>query len=447
MVITLIRRLQFEFKTITSILIVSLLIPLVLQGFSTQAQNNELLIYEQKVSWIYINNATSIQRPLNAFRISYSPSTVDVVLSSPLSTQANVSISINMIVNFIGGERLHYLITSMAENSSHMLIKENVEGNMAIDVRNIIIQWHKYEVVIPGAYNFSIKSDFLKPLLNDIINNKSYNVGGVIENGNGVYTLVAEKNKLMSSISLIDVYLNKTSYTTHYLNGIQGCNVIDYLPMRTDIRFNINASKGIMDYHMYVNGLEISDPLNSYRAMLCLLPSLTLIQDIVERIELNLTASRIFAPRISDELLKSIIPAFSNTFAINVLSGYSKIFSSQNISSNTIFISLFNSTSTGYVVALGIYNINTSHNIDYYKKWMCNISNYMIRPYLGADFCGIIKNATVHAYIQSSIQPQPPSNFSNTFSWLLIAIITIVSIETAAVVYMALKVLRHGKHI
>jgi hypothetical protein len=181
--------------------------------------------------------------------------------------------------------------------------------------------------------------------------------------------------------------------------------------------------------------------------MLCLLPSLTLIQDIVERIELNLTASRIFAPRISDELLKSIIPAFSNTFAINVLSGYSKIFSSQNISTNTIFISLFNSTSTRYVVALGIYNINTSHNIDYYKKWMCNISNYMIRPYLGADFCGIIKNATVHAYIQSPIQPQPPENFSNTFSWLLIAIITIVSIETAAVVYMALKVLRHGKHI
>jgi heme/copper-type cytochrome/quinol oxidase subunit 2 len=69
----------------------------------------------------------------------------------------------------------------------------------------------------------------------------------------------------------------------------------------------------------------------------------------------------------------------------------------------------------------------------------------MVRPYLGKDLCSEIKKATIYTYTQSPAQPQQPNELSNTFTLLLVVIIVIVSVETALVVYMALKVLRYRR--
>lgn len=436
---TLIREPWFRLKK--TVLVYSLITLLALHTHILQAQSNELLVYEQRVLWVYVANASFSQRPLNAFRVSYSFSTIDAEFSIHSSTWTNATININVVVNFIGRERLRYMVTSIIEENFNTTMEESIEGNMAIDVKNIIIQWHKYEVVLPGEYNTSVKADFIN--LNKIINNRSFNIGNVIENGNGVRTLVTQSNKLTYVVSLIDVYLNKTGYMAYYLKNAQECDILDYLPMKTDIKFNANISKDVMRYHMYINGLEAEDPLNSYRAMLCLLPSLTLVQNIVKRVEANLTTVTSI-PRISDYVLESIVPWFLDTFAVNILSGYSET-SLQGAYSNAVFVSLFNTTDTSYVIELGIHNVNITYSTEYYKNWLCNISKYMVRPYLGKDLCSEIKKATIYTYTQSPAQPQQPNKLSNTFTLLLVVIIVIVSVETALVVYMALKVLRYRR--
>jgi hypothetical protein len=427
------------------ILIAIILTPTPLQSFSLQSQSNEIFINDQNILWLFISNATPIQKTIKSLKVMYSFGKVDSILSIYSNMQNNISFNVNIAINFIGRERLHYILTAVTYNPSSITIKESVEGTLVIDWKSIVIQWHKYEVTAPNLYTISSPMWVpLKPFLNELINNRLYNAGNVVKDGNGIYILTTQDGKLISTINLIDVYLNKSSYLNYYLREVKECDTIDYLPMKTDIRINVNTYKELMNYSIHVSGLTASDPLDSYRAIPCLLPSLVLVQNIAKRIEANVTKIPISIPRISDKILRNILPSFLNTFVSRILEGYSRVFLLQNKYTNIIFVSAFNSTDIGYAIMLSIYNMNLTYtnDVNVYKNWLCNISSYMVTPYIGGDFCKTLQEAIVHINVTGFSQSSASNKLNETLIQLLVVTIVMVSIETGIVIYIVLNVLK-----
>ena len=431
-----------ENKRITAIAIAILvLLSISVQIPYLKAQNNLLLVNNHSILWA-ITNASKIRSQFNVFVIAFSHNSLKAMFS--ISSQLGSSIpESNITINIIGSERIHYLFTSSITNT----IREYFEGNIVIDKKDIIVQWHKHEITMLGKFNETHTWILLRQQLMNLLNNNSINPGKVLTDANGIYVAEATQNKFRSIYYLLDIYVNKS----RYLGNVPNCDVIDALPMRTDISMGIKASKNGYTYAISIDGSVPNDILNGYKAMLCMLPLLTKLQDIIKYLEANVTQVSIHRLGIANVFLESVTPFFLNAIANTLVSGYVHIFSIPLIRGNVdiVIVSLYNYSSSR--IALAITNINSTKNIRY-AELMCNLSNYMINPFINQNICKEIGNAITivkHLNVSTQTFTQPMQNtlqgLQNTFLMLFMLIIGIVAVETGVVIYMVFKILKYKK--
>ncbi|MEM1607725.1 MAG: hypothetical protein QXG81_00405, partial [Ignisphaera sp.] len=307
-----------------------------------------------------------------------------------------VTSTVNFTINIVGGERIHYLYTSLIEINNSKKLIENVEGNIAIDKNTILVQWHKHEVVMSGKFNETRAWIPFKQPLVELLNNASINPGKVITDASGVYVAEATQDNFKSIYYLFDVYVNKSRYLSLYTNSIQSCAVLDSLPMRTDINMDIKMSRYMSKYGISVEGSMPSDIVNGYKATLCILPLLIKLQDLIQHIEADMTQMKIHSSASFNLFLTSFIPTFLRNIANNVINGYVNVISSPYLKghSNAIVVSLYNYSSSNMAMAMAIYSMNYTNNMNY-KELLCNLSNYIMTPFINQNICSEINKAVM----------------------------------------------------
>lgn len=427
------------FATAVLLLLFVMQIPYELKG-----QNNVLLVDEHDILWVYTNNSVP-QSPFKDFSIALSYSGIKATFSLETSSvNQSVTSTANLTINIVGGERIHYLYTSLIEIDNSKKLIENAEGNIAIDKNTILVQWHKHEVVMPGKFNETRAwIPFKQPLI-ELLNNASINPGKVITDASGVYVAEATQDKFKSIYYLFDVYVNKSEYLSLYTNSVQNCAVLDSLPMRTDINMGIMMSGSMSKYGISVEGPMPSDMVNGYKATLCILPLLIKLQDLIQHIEADMTQMKIHSSAPFSLFLTSFIPTFLRNIANNAINGYVNVISSPYLKghNNVIVVSLYNYSSSK--MAMAIYSMNSTSNMNY-KEFLCNLSNYIMTPFINQNICSEVNKAVVTIGHANTTTPVTQGIPINMFSELLALIIVIVAVETGIVVYMTIKIVKRKK--
>lgn len=412
--------------------------------YELKGQNNVLLVDEHDIQWVYTNNSVP-QSLYKDFSIALSYSGIKATFSMETSlVNQSVTSTVNFTINIVGGERIHYLYTSLIEINNSKKLIENVEGNIAIDKNTILVQWHKHEVVMSGKFNETRAWIPFKQPLVELLNNASINPGKVITDASGVYVAEATQDNFKSIYYLFDVYVNKSRYLSLYTNSIQSCAVLDSLPMRTDINMGIKMSRYMSKYGISVEGSMPSDIVNGYKATLCILLLLIKLQDLIQHIEADMTQMKIHSSASFNLFLTSFIPTFLRNIANNLINGYVNVVSSPYLKghSNAIVVSLYNYSSSN--MAMAIYSMNYTNNMNY-KELLCNLSNYIMTPFINQNICSEIDKAVVTIEHANTTTPATQGIPINMFLALLALIIVIVAVETGIVVYMTIKIVKHKK--
>jgi hypothetical protein len=356
----------------------------------------------------------------------------------------------NAQLYFVGRERVYYIInTSITSNK--IFLSERVEGNIAVDSRDIVMQWQKYNVsIIGGASKINATpaaiTIWLGKYLKDVLKDPAFNIGEAVRSADGVLMLKADKGTFSAVIDLIDVYIDRSRYDTVLLQNVKGCEVLDFMPMKSDVRINVRILGDVVHTELYVDGIDVAEVLNAYRAFLCLLPSLAIAYNISINAVHNI--SSIMLPFLPFEhVLYIVIPKLVTPLIVSTLLGYSRVYQQVNVSKSTSIYALLNATTPEPSIAIRIESINaTLIDLESVRQLTCFIANNTVGLFIPpVTLCSAISGARIYS-IETVTTPkqQEQENRSNILI-ILLAVIVAVAINTAIVIYMMIRVLKYRR--
>ncbi|MCI4436414.1 MAG: hypothetical protein JHC33_06340 [Ignisphaera sp.] len=414
------------------------------------AQPNDLIVGNNSITWRFSGLGSSI--PTNPFQfifLSYSPSYVHTLF---IIKSSNVTALLNMNTQlyFVGRERVYYIInTSIA--SGKIFLSERVEGNIAVDSRDIVMQWQKYNVsIIGGASEINATpvaiTIWLGKHLKEMLKDPAFNIGGAVKSADGVLMLKADKGAFSAVIDLIDVYIDRSRYGTALLQNVRGCEVLDFMPMKSSVRINVRILGDVVYTELYVDGIDATEVLNAYRAFLCLLPSLAITYNISINAVHNI--SSIMLPFLPFEhVLYIVIPKLVTPLIVSTLLGYSRIYQQVNVSKNALIYALLNATTPEPGIAIRIENTNaTLTDLESARRLTCFIANNTVGLFIpSATLCSAINEARIYSIETVTTPKQQEQENKSNILIILLAVIVAVAINTAIVIYMMIKVLKYRR--
>lgn len=418
---------------------------MVLNDAQLQGQQESVVyLTKDSITWLYMG-VKNVSNSLNEFTILIRPMNGEVqhLLNLSLKMQSNVNMKLS--IDIVGGERIYYHFDSslsLVNNTSGInKIEESVEGNINIDLKDIVIQWHKQEVRIPLRLWSNTTSTvlLLGKELDRIVLNMNYTY---VKKLNGFHVAEQLRNGYRESFYFYDIYINKTQYIDSLFNAdAESCKVINKLPMKTSIDLTVNASMQECTIRLNIQGINVDDPIKAYQAYLCVLPLILNIQEILKKIDVG--------NRFSIEFFgisTSFFTKINQNFIINLLKVYADI---------TNIIAMDYADLMDSQIVFSYKNKDQQHilltisNIDVYYYNSTQLKT-LLKKIVGSvlENVGIIQYQYLSIIDQSSLLFQneyttPVSTFNKINVWsVLMFVIIAVSIQTGVLVYVMMKIIR-----
>jgi len=414
------------------------------------AQQNDLVVSSNSITWRFSGLGSSI--PTNPFQfifLSYSPSYVHALF---IIKGSNVTALLNTNVQlyFVGRERVYYIINTSIANSK-IFLSERVEGNIAVDSKDIVMQWQKYNVSIIGGVSKINATPvaitiWLGKYLKEMLKDPAFNIGEAVKSADGILMLKVNKDAFSAVIDLIDVYIDRSRYDTTLLQNVKGCEILDFMPMKSSVRINVRILGDAVYTELYVDGIDATEVLNAYRAFLCLLPSLAITYNISINAVHNI--SSIMLPFLPFEhVLYIVIPKLVTPLIVNTLLGYSRIYQQVNVPKSALIYALLNATTSEPSIAIRIENTNaTLTDLESVRQLTCFIANSTVGLFISpVTLCNAISGAKIYSIETVAAPKQQELENKSNILIILLAVIVAVAINTAIVIYMMIKVLKYRR--
>jgi hypothetical protein len=356
----------------------------------------------------------------------------------------------NAQLYFVGRERAYYVINTNIM-SDKIFLSERVEGNIAVDSKDIVIQWQKYNVsTIGGAGKINATpvaiTMWLGKYIKEMLKDPAFNIGEAVKSADGVLMLKVDKDIFTAVIDLIDVYIDRSRYGAVLLQNVKGCEVLDFMPMKSSVRINVRILGNVAYIEVYVDGIDAAEVLNAYRAFLCLLPSLAVAYNISINAVHNI--SSIILPSLPFEhILYTVIPKLVTPLIVSTLLGYSRIYQQANISRGESIYALLNATTPEPSIVIRIESINTTlTGLESIRQLTCFIANNTVGLFIpSVTLCNVINGARIYSIETVATPTQQEQESKSSILIILLAVIATVIINTAIVIYMIIKVLKYKR--
>ncbi len=440
---------KLDSNTTLSIPEALLIFMIILSTFSVTSlqgqQENAIYLTKNSVIWYYIG-ATNISHNINELTILMRPMNGEIQYLLNLSLKTPLNISMKLSIDMLGSERIYYQIDSILLLNNYTFginkINESIEGNINIDLNDIVVQWHKQEIKIPLSLMTNNKTYTVLSLgkeLNKMILYMNYTY---IKKIDGFYLAEQLRNIYRESFYFYDIYINKIQYLNKLFDtNTSLCKVIDEAPMKTSIDLSINISAEESIVKLNIQGIDISDPIKAYQTYLCILPLLLNIQEISR----NINVGSMYLAEFLD-LPTSFFTIINQNFIINVLKIYANITNlitkeDANLLNSQIIFNYKNKDQQNLLLSIS--------NIDVYRY-----NTTQIKTLLKNIVSSIAENIGMDQSM-SEIIDKSPIIFQNEYTTftthvsnkidiqgILILIIVAVAIQIGIILYVMIKVVR-----
>lgn len=399
------------------------------------------------ITWLYAG-AENVSNNINRLTVLIKPVNGEIRyhIGLPLKTQLNVSTKLS--IDIIGSERIYYQFTSslFLYNNTNGIgrVDESVEGNINIDSKDIVVQWHKQEVRIPIRVWGNSTSTVLplkREMLDRVVSEMNYTY---IKRLNGFYVVERLRNLYRESFYFYDIYVDRSGYfNTLFSEDAQLCKVIDRLPMKASI--DLNASTSLQEYvvKLDIQGANADDPVRAYQAYLCILPLLLSIQDISKNVDVE--------NRFSTEFIGMTVNLFIKInwdFIVNALKIYTNVTSTIARNYPDLVDSLIVFDYVGGNQKQLLLRISDSvhqNNATQVRVLVKEIASSLLESAGIAWYVSAIDQSSI--VFQSDYTTPTVASSEEIGVWNLLVLVTIaVGIQTGVLVYAMTKILRSKQH-
>jgi len=410
---------------------------------------NIIRVNRNSIEWLFTPNNSIANQLFKEIQLVIIPSRGTLLFNSIINISEELAFETNISFHMIGGERIYYRMsstTSLDINNTIIKQSENIEGNMIIEKNSMVIQWHKYQVLLSSSSLLSSKRNVTteiisKPLQSTV---KSLNLS-YVENLEGLLVVDYNQNYISLEIIMYNIDINSTKYFYSIFQGNSISNELLDIPMRSDLGITLYQNKTSLGIRYSCIGMDTEDPIKTQLAYSIVLPLIIDIQKIVD----NLNITKFFGGSIINRVLTDLLPRINTLLITPLMNTYSKISigAINNNITDVELIAIYKSIpSPIFYMAL---NNNNMHLVDEsrarsmvkefynYTSQSFNIFYENLEPW--------IENASIERTVTTTLPPSQSMHLDDTALKLLAIVITIVFIQTFVIVYIIYKLYVYSK--
>jgi len=406
---------------------------------------NTIRINRNSIEWLFTPNNSIANQLFREIQLAIIPSKGIILFNSIINSSEELTFETNISFHMIGRERVYYRMSSIASLDINSTISENIEGNMIIEKNYMVIQWHKYQILLSSSFLSSEKNSAVKVIsehLQSIV--KSLNLS-YVENLEGLLIVDYNQNYISLEIVIFNMGINSIKY---FYSRFQGSNISNELldiPMRSDLGLTLYQNKTFLGIKYMCIGMDMEDPVKSQLVFTIVLPLIIDIQRIVD--DLNIT--KIFGNTIINKVLTDLLPRINTLFITPLMNTYSKIAigAINNNITNVMFITIYKSVpSPIFYMALNnsnMYLMDESRARLVIKEFY----NYIDQSFkiFHENLNSWIEKASIERTVTTTLPSSQSIHLDDTALKLLAIVITIVFIQTFVIVYMIYKLYIYSK--
>ncbi len=410
---------------------------------------NVIKINRNNIEWLFTLNNSVVNQLFSDIQLAVIASKGIILFNIVTNLGEGLAFESNISFHIIGRERIYYhMLSSTSLDINNTIIKqsENIEGNIIIEKNSMVIQWHKYQILLSSQSLLLSKKNVTTEIISQYLQStvKLLNLS-YIENLRGLLVVDYNQNRISLKIIMYDINVNSTKYFHNIFRGSNISNELLNIPMRSDLDITIYQNKTFLGIKYRCIGMDMEDPIKSQLVFSIVLPLIIDIQEIIN----NLNITRFFGGTIINRILTNLLPRINRLFIIPLMDAYSKIsigIINNNITDVELIAIYRNTPSPTLYIALNNSNIHLMDKARI-RSMIREFYNYIDQAFkiFHENLDPWIEKASIESTVITT-SPTIQSIQSNDIVLRLLAIvISIVFIQTFIVIYTIYKLYIYSK--
>lgn len=411
---------------------------------------NIIRVNRNSIEWLFTPNNSIANQLFKEIQLAIIPSRGTLLFNSIINLSEELAFETNISFHMIGGERIYYRMsstTSLDINNTIIKQSENIEGNMIIEKDSIVIQWHKYQILLSSSSLLSSKKNVTTEIISKHLQStvKSLNLS-YVENLEGLLVVDYNQNYISLEIIMYNIDINSTKYFYSISQGNNISNELLNIPMRSDLDITLYQNKTSLGIRYSCIGMDMEDPIKTQLVYSIVLPLIIDIQKIVD----NLNITKVFGGSIINKVLTNLLPRINTLFITPlIMYTYNNISTgaiNNNITDVKLAVIYKSIPSPIFYMALNNSNIHLL-NESRTRSMMREFYNYISQSFniFYENLDPWIENASIETTVITTLPSTQSIQFNDTALKLLAIVISIVFIQTFVIVYMIYKLYVYSK--